>query len=223
MTDQCSPEAIRVLGVLMEKELATPDYYPMTINALKNGCNQKSSRDPVVTYGDTEVESAITELKRGHLVGRASGAGSRAAKYRHAMAEHLRVNREERAILAVLLLRGPQTAGELRSRTERMTHFDDLDAVASILSGLAGRDEPMVVELPVQPGRKEARWAHTLAAPSQEQSSPQDHSGESRQAGSDSVAADAGPPLSLRDEVAELRDRVGRLESELARFKKQFE
>lgn len=223
MTDQFSPEAIRVLGVLMEKELATPDYYPMTLNALKNGCNQKSSRDPVVSYGDGEVESAVTELKRGHLVGRASGAGSRTAKYRHAMAEHLRVNREERAILSVLMLRGPQTPGELRARTERLTHFDDLEAVASVLSALGKREEPMVIELPLQPGRKEARWAHTFAALPLEVSAEPDQPSASSDVGSGVADAGSASPRSLRDEVAALRDRVGRLESEFAQFKKQFE
>lgn len=221
MPDQLSPESIRVLGVLMEKELATPDYYPMTLNALKNGCNQKSSRDPVVSYGDGEVESAISELKRAHLVGRASGAGSRAAKYRHAMAEHLRVNREERAVLAVLMLRGPQTAGELRSRTERMVHFEDLDAVTSLLSALHSREDPLVVELPVQPGRKEARWVHTFVAapPVETGGAPESEA----HVGNDVNNNTPTPPMSLRDEVAQLRDRVDRLEEELARFRNQFE
>jgi uncharacterized protein YceH (UPF0502 family) len=212
MFEPLSAEAIRVLGVLIEKELATPDYYPMTVNAVRNGCNQKSNRDPVVAFEVSEVTDALAELTRRHLVGRASGAGSRAAKYRHALAEQLHLNREQRAALATLMLRGPQTPGEIRSRSERMASMTAIEDTVAVLMTLMHLDEPLVTELPLQPGRKEARFTHRLGQLQLDES-------DSATAPSNAVAA----PTSLRSELEVLRDRVDALESQFARFRSQFE
>ncbi|NNF04020.1 MAG: YceH family protein [Rhodothermales bacterium] len=209
-----SAEAVRVLGVLIEKELSTPDYYPLTLNSLTNGCNQKSNRDPVVSYEESEVLDALDELTRRRLVGRASVAGSRAIKYRHAIAEQMQLDQKQRAALATLLLRGPQTIGEVRSHTGRMAEFADLDDTADTLRSLRDMDPPMVVQLPVQPGKKEARIAHLMAG---------DIDVDALEAESAAAAVTAAPQSSIRQELDELRERVDALEEELRRFTSQFE
>lgn len=208
-----SAEAVRVLGVLIEKELSTPDYYPMTLNALTNGCNQKSNRDPVVAYEESEILDALDELMQRRLAGRASVAGSRTIKYRHATAEQMHLHEKQRAALATLLLRGPQTIGEVRSHTGRMAEFTDLDDTADTLRELRDMEPPLVVQLPVQPGKKEARIAHLMA-------------GEIDLEALESEAAATTPTTpqsSIRQELDELRERVDELEAELRRFKSQFE
>ena len=212
MFEPLSSEAARVLGVLLEKELTTPDYYPMTVNAIKTGCNQKSNREPVVRFESSEVTDALSELSRRHLVGRASGAGSRAAKYRHAVAEQLRLNREQRAVLATLLLRGPQTPGEIRSRSERMAALPSLEDAVAVLEALAGLEQPLATVLPLQPGRKEARFAHLLGE--------NDPAGNTTLEGSDRAVA---PPSSIRSELQELRKRIEELEAQFTRFRSEFE
>lgn len=206
-------EAVRVLGVLIEKELSTPDYYPMTPNALTNGCNQKSNRDPVVSYEESEVLDAIDELMKRRLAGRASVAGSRTIKYRHAVAEQLHLDEKQRAALATLLLRGPQTIGEVRSHTGRMAEFTDLDDTADTLRSLRDMDPPLVVQLPVQPGKKEARIAHLMAGEIDIEALEEEMAS----------AGPAAPQTSIRQELDELRERVEALEEELRRFKAQFE
>ena len=153
----------RVVGALAEKALATPDYYPMTLNSLVAACNQKTGREPVMELDDDQVARALDHLMRLGLAGTSEGAGSRVTKYRHLLDHHFGLDEAGTAALAVLLLRGPQTVGEVRGRTGRMHEFDTLDAAEATLRSLAERDEPLVTELPVQPGRKEARWAHLLA------------------------------------------------------------
>jgi hypothetical protein len=155
------PTAQRVLGALIEKEMATPDYYPLSLNALINACNQKSNRDPVMSLAESEVVVAIETLQDQRLARRIAGEG-RVLKYRHEVYEALDLGNRETAILAVLLLRGPQTAGELRSRTQSLYAFDDLDAVETCLRRLMERPEPLVTRLPVRPGTKEPRYAHLL-------------------------------------------------------------
>ena len=149
---------VRVLGSLIEKDIATPDYYPLSLNALVNACNQKNNRDPVITLDEDSVAHALATLQEKRLAGPASGADSRVTKYEHRLQEVFNFDRRETAILCVLLLRGPQTPGELRGRTERMYRFEALDDVISTLDRLSQRQPSLVAILPRQPGRKESRY-----------------------------------------------------------------
>lgn len=157
-----TPAELRVLGALAEKELATPDAYPLSLNALVAACNQKTGREPVMNLSEREVADALDRLTRRNLAGTSSGAGSRVEKYRHALEQAFGLDRSLRAALALLLLRGPQTAGEIRSRSGRLWEFESLDEVEAALRLLIERDEPLVVELAPPPGRREPRYAHTL-------------------------------------------------------------
>ena len=221
MIDSLSPEAVQVLGVLIEKELSTPEYYPMTLNGLVVGCNQKSSRNPVVEYGESTVVEALDELVRARLGGHASVAGSRVEKFRHAARQALELDDPQLAVLASLLLRGPETLGELKTRTSRMFAFDDLDAVQAVLDGLASREEPLVTHLGGDPGRKGVRWAHLLSGQPDEEDFQAERSG---LAGSGPVGEGAVASQSkMRAELESLRERLDQLESEFARFRSQFE
>jgi uncharacterized protein YceH (UPF0502 family) len=205
---------VRVLGSLIEKEIATPEYYPLTLNALVNACNQKSNRDPVVSYDEDTVESAIETLREKRLAAIITGAGMRVAKYRELLAETLNLGRREVALLCVLMLRGPQTGGELHGRTERLHSFADIGEVESMLEQLSSREpDALVTRLARQPGTKEPRYAHLLA-------------------GAPAVAASAvAAPLSPREdrlaaleaEVRQLREEVQGLKDQLAVFRSQFE
>lgn len=154
----------RVIGVLIEKEATTPDQYPLSLNALTNGCNQKSNREPVMDLSDGVVQEAVDRLVKKHLVRNHSGFGSRVSKYQHRFftAEFgaLRLSPQEMAVMCELMLRGPQTPGELRSRAERMARFTDVEHVERVLNDLMERGDPLVVRLPRQPGKREARYAH---------------------------------------------------------------
>ena len=152
----------RVLGSLVEKELTTPEYYPLSLNALVNACNQKSSRDPVMNLDEEAVREALRTLEKKGLAGPADNMVSRVSKYEHRLQEAYNFTRHEIAILAELLLRGPQTPGELRSRADRMHKFDDLGIVLTTLRKLMEREPPLAKLLPRQPGTKEARYAHLL-------------------------------------------------------------
>ena len=202
----------RVLGALIEKEITTPDYYPLSLNALVNACNQKSNREPVMNLEENSVSRALAQLTEKNLAAGTSARDSRVLKYEHRLQEAFNFDRLETAILCVLLLRGPQTPGELRSRTERMHKFDDLEQVQSTLQRLIKREPPIVAMLPRQPGTKEARYAHLL-------------SGE-LQAPAISVPEHATPnPLrssSDAERIARLEDAVARLEKELAETKEQL-
>ena len=146
---------MRVLGSLLEKDLTTPEYYPLTLNALQNACNQKSSREPIVNYDETTVAQGVELLRQKHLVMKVSGAGHRVEKYAHRLGETLNLGRRELALLAVLMLRGPQTVGELRGRTERMHPFNDMEEAERVLETLAAR-EPDPLVAPASRGR----WRH---------------------------------------------------------------
>ena len=160
---ELTPEEARVVGALAEKQLTTPQYYPLTLNALVNACNQTSNRNPVVSYDDATVERALQGLRDKGLARAVLSPGNRAPKYRHLLEEALALVPEELAIFTVLLLRGPQTTGELRTRTERMYAFSSLDEVEATLDRLATRhEEPLAERLERQPGQKEARYAHLL-------------------------------------------------------------
>jgi uncharacterized protein YceH (UPF0502 family) len=153
----------RVFGALIEKEVTTPDYYPLSLNALINACNQRSNREPVMNLDEEEVRQALHGLQNQRLAGPARGADSRVAKYEHWLGEAFNFSRAETALLCVLLLRGPQTPGELRGRTERMHRFDEISEVLGVLEKLMEREPPQVAVLPRQPGTKESRYAHLLS------------------------------------------------------------
>ncbi|HMN01234.1 YceH family protein [Geobacter anodireducens] len=210
---------VRVLGCLIEKELATPEYYPLTLNSLTTACNQKSNRDPVMALEESEVVRALDGLKMKHVAIQAADSG-RVPRYRHILAERLRFSPAELAILAELLLRGPQTLGELRTRAERMHPFTDLTAVEQVLGELAERTPPRVMRLPRQPGRKESRFAHLLAG-------EPDLSAEERPAPPEGarlqVMAENERLAALESEVAALRAEVAELRQVMEEFRSQFE
>jgi uncharacterized protein YceH (UPF0502 family) len=160
-----SPAQARVLGVLVEKEVTTPDYYPLSLNALVNACNQLTNREPVMRLDDEEVHLALRRLEDLGLAGRARAADGRVAKYEHWLGEAFNFTRAETALICVLLLRGAQTPGELRGRTERLHHFEEIADVLAGLQKLAERDPSLVAVLPRQPGTKESRYAHLLSGP----------------------------------------------------------
>jgi uncharacterized protein len=211
---------VRVLGALVEKDITTPDYYPLTLNALVNACNQKSNREPVMTLNDDMVRQALHSLNEKGLAGTASGADSRVPKYEHRMQEGFNFTRRETAVMCVLMLRGPQTPGELRGRTERMHRFEDLTDVQSTLQKLMTREgEPLVKVLPRQPGTKEARYAHLLGGEKPEWNAPPPVAIEARPGNS----ADSERIAALEEEVGNLRRDMAELKVELAGFRKQFE
>ncbi len=150
----------RVLGALIEKEITTPEYYPMSLNALVNACNQKSSRDPVMELSEADVRSSLFALENDGLV--RVLADARVPKYEHRLRDPLQLRRDEVAVICLLLLRGPQTAAELRARADRLYSFDDTQAVTATLDRLAGREDPVVRVMARQPGAREARWRHLL-------------------------------------------------------------
>lgn len=155
----------RVLGALVEKEITTPDYYPLSLNALVNACNQRSNREPVLDLDDEDVRQALHGLEDKRLAGPARGADGRVAKYEHWLGEAFNFSRAETALVCVLLLRGPQTPGELRGRTERLHRFDEIGDVLASLQKLIEREPALVAVLPRQPGTKESRYAHLLSGP----------------------------------------------------------
>ena len=205
---------VRVLGALVEKESTTPDYYPLSLNALTNACNQKSNRDPVMSLSEGEVTEALEGLRDKRLARQVSSFDSRVPKYAHQLAETFNFDRRETAVLCVLLLRGPQTPGELRGRTERMYAFDDLPAVEAALNRLAERQPPLVRQLPRRPGTKESRWAHLLAGEVEAWEPPPPVR--------DAPAEDERVRR-LEAEVEELRREVADLTQQLNEFRKQFE
>jgi uncharacterized protein YceH (UPF0502 family) len=156
----------RVVGALMEKEMTTPEYYPLSLNALVNACNQKSSREPVMELGEADVRTALFDLEQMGLA--RTLADSRVSKFEHRMRDQMNLRRDETAVVCLLLLRGPQTPAELRTRAERMHSFEDNAAALSTLERLAAREEPMVRLMARQPGAREARWAHLLSGEVQE-------------------------------------------------------
>ena len=208
----------RVLGSLVEKELTTPDYYPLSLNALVNACNQKSNRDPVMNLDENAVSQALRRLEKEGLAGPADGMDNRVTKFEHRLQEAFNFDRREVAILCELLLRGPQTPGELRSRAERMHRFDDLGQVQSTLQRLSQREPPVVKMLPRQPGTKETRYAHLFSGDVQIQgpeATPEravTHS-----------TADDERIARLEKEVSSLQNEVANLKQQLAAFRKQFE
>lgn len=209
---------VRVLGALIEKELTTPENYPLSLNALVNACNQKSNRDPVLNLEEADVIRALDSL-RFKQYALLSGAGGRVSKFRHALVEKFRFSPAELALLCELLVRGAQTVGELRTRAERMHQFSDLAEVEAVLQELMERTPPLVTRLPRQPGRKESRYCQLFA-------------GEPALSALEAQAAPAGRGRSAADneqidrleaELSELRREVAELRGTVAEFKKSFE
>jgi len=207
----------RVLGALIEKDITTPDYYPLSLNALVNACNQKNNREPVTNFDEETVRLALRNLSEKRLAGPASGADSRVTKYEHRLQEAYNFTRPETAILCVLLLRGPQTPGELRGRTERMHRFEDLDEVLSGLQQLMRREPPLAKALGRRPGTKEIRYAHLLSGDVEAWEPP------AEMASAGSGSADAERIIQLEEQVATLRGEVAELKQQIAEFRKQFE
>jgi uncharacterized protein YceH (UPF0502 family) len=208
----------RVLGALVEKEITTPDYYPLSLNALMNACNQKSNRDPVMNLDEDSVRSALRALHDNSLARSVSAADSRVTKYEHRLQEAFNFDRREAAIFCELLLRGPQTPGELRSRAERMHHFDDLSEVQSALQRLMTREPSLVKVLARQPGTKESRYIHLLCGDLEPVSSAVAH-----EAPTGATRENTDKLSSLESEVAELRKEIADLKQQFATFRKQFE
>jgi uncharacterized protein len=225
MNMELSDVEIRVLGALVEKEITTPEYYPLSLNALINACNQKSNRDPVMTLDEEMVRGAIRSLTERALVRSASG-DSRVAKYEHRLNELYNFHRHEIAVLCVLMLRGPQTPGELRTRCERMYAFEDLDAVHAALNLLMRREPPLVKILPRQPGTKEARFMHLLSGDVAPQTSAPASEAVVQEGGEHTAAAVTTLGERIRDveqEVSELRRELETLREQFAAFQKQFQ
>ncbi|HJX01268.1 MAG TPA: YceH family protein [Terriglobales bacterium] len=208
----------RALGALIEKEITTPDYYPLSLNALVNACNQKNNREPVMNVDETGVREALERLQEHLLAGPARGADSRVSKYEHRLQEVFNLSRAETAVLCVLLLRGPQTPGELRGRTERMYRFEHLDDVQSALQRLSERDPPLARMLPRQPGTKESRYVHLLSGDVEDAIPAIQHRPRSLAA-----SDDADRFTRLEEELAHLRSDIAEIKEQLAQFRRQFE
>jgi uncharacterized protein YceH (UPF0502 family) len=202
---QLDTAEVRVLGALLEKEISTPEYYPLSLNALVNACNQKSNRDPVVAYDDDTVEDALERLRLKGLTSRITGRDSRVPKHEQRFTEKYNLGRREAAILCVLMLRGWQTPGELRGRSERLHTFDDLDEVESTLGRLTEME--FVKKLPRQTGYKEQRWAHLLSG--------------DVVVGEEAVEREVAAPGGTR--VDQLAADLAALRREFEEFKKRFE
>ena len=209
---------IRVLGSLIEKEITTPDYYPLSLNALINACNQKSNRDPLMTLAEDAVRGALRSLKEKELAGPADTTDSRVTKYEHRLQEVFNFDRRETAILCELLLRGPQTPGELHSRAERMHPFDDLREVQSTLQRLMNREPPLIMLLPRWSGTKEPRYSHLLSGivePPQANSRAEE--------GITRSVTDSERITRLEGDLLALESEVAGLKQQLADFRKQFD
>lgn len=218
MAEKLTDVEARILGSLVEKQLTTPEYYPLTLNSLITACNQKNNREPVVTFDEATVSRALDDLRDRNLVYVFYGSTSRVPKFKHMLPSFYELEPAEVALLAVMMLRGPQTLGELRERSGRLHQFENLGEVQETLDRLMRRDEPVVTKLPPQPGQKEARFAHLL-------------SGEINVDELTAAAASRASRASAdSDRVATLEQRVDALENEIAQirqtfdeFRKQFE
>ena len=204
----------RVLGSLVEKQLTTPEYYPLTLNALTAACNQKSNRDPVISLDETAILAAIDSLRDKNLVYLFYGSSSRAVKYKHMLPGVFELEPPAVAVMTLLLLRGPQTVGELRGRSDRLHEFSGLGEVQEALDDLAGRDEPLVLKLERQPGQKEARYAHLLSGNVEP---------DQRERPVEARTSPSQNETDLPAEVKRLSDELASFRAEFEEFKKQFE
>jgi uncharacterized protein YceH (UPF0502 family) len=206
----------RVLGSLIEKEITTPDYYPLSMNALMNACNQRSNREPIMDLDEDELRQALHGLEAKQLAGRARSADGRVTKYEHWLGEAFNFSRAETALVCVLLLRGPQTPGELRGRTERLHEFTEISDVTAGLQKLMDREPPLVALLPRQPGARESRYTHLLCGPAEfELANSEAGTAQQRQAtapeGEDRIAQLESTVAELQREVAALREKIDSL------------
>lgn len=219
MNPELSAVEARILGALVEKETTTPEYYPLSLNALINACNQKSNRDPVMNLDEETVRRALRSLTDQAMVRSASG-DSRVAKFEHRLNELYNFHRHELAVLCVLFLRGPQTPGELRTRAERMYAFDDLDAVHAALNLLMRREPPLVKVLPRQPGTKESRYIQLFSGDAAPDvlAEPEPSIDAEAQA-----SASAERICGLEEEIGQLRRELETLREQFAAFQKQFQ
>lgn len=212
---------VRVLGCLIEKKVTTPEYYPLTLKGLTTACNQKSNRFPVVRYTEEMVARALDSLRDKRLTWQSSLAGARVPKYEHGFEQVYEVERPATAALCVLMLRGAQTVGEIRGRSERLYGFADLQEVEAVLQELAEREQPLVSQLPRQPGRKEARWCQLLAGEPELEEEALDPP--PPEAATVRVREENARIDNLVEEVAELRAELAALREAFARFRQQFE
>ena len=212
MTMQITAVEARVLGSLIEKEITTPEYYPLSLNALVSACNQKNNREPVMQLDEDTVRQALHGLEDKELAGASRAPDSRVAKYEHRLQEVFNFTRGETAVLCVLLLRGPQTLGELRGRTERMHRFEELNDVQAVLDRLMRRDPPLAATLPRQPGTKEARSIHLLCGGVENvETMPSSAVIENTTPSSARILRLEGELATLQEEVVELKRQVERL------------
>jgi uncharacterized protein len=211
---------VRVVGALVEKQMATPEYYPLTMNALVNACNQLTGREPVVAYDERTVARALESLREKQLVWQVAAAGARVPKYEHRLSEKFNLAEQETAVLAVLMLRGPQTVGEIKGRTGRMYEFAELAEVEMTLESLITAAVPLVVKLPRQPGTKESRYAHLLAG----EVHIEEPAVEPRASAAVlEVRAENERLANLESEVDSLRQQLAELQQQFLDFKRQFE
>lgn len=224
--DLLTPTEARVLGSLIEKDITTPDYYPLSLNALVNACNQKNNREPVTQFDESTVRDSLITLQEKRLAGPAGGADSRVTKYEHRLQEVFNFDRREIAILCVLLLRGPQTPGELRGRTERMYHFAELEDVGSTLDRLSQRQPALAAILPRQPGTKESRYIQLFSESAPEESNVAQTSprGQPNAPSSAPLSSTTSDRIArLEEEVSQLKTQLSEIQTQLATFRKQFE
>jgi uncharacterized protein YceH (UPF0502 family) len=214
---QLTPTEVRVLGSLIEKQITTPEYYPLTLNSLTAACNQKNNRNPITSLAESEVEDALYSLREKNLAYVFHGSTSRVPKYKHVAPEVLHVTPPELAALCVLMLSGPQTVGEIRTRGYRLYEFSGLEEVDETLRALKTKDEPMVMSLPRQPGQKEARFAHLLSG------EPEIEISEAAVEKHPRRANDPDRVAKLEEQVQTLTQQVENLTTQFEEFKKQFE
>jgi uncharacterized protein len=217
MLETISQTEARVLGSLVEKQLTTPEYYPLTLNALMAACNQKSNRDPVVSFDETTITSAVDTLRDKNLVYLFYGSNSRTVKYKHMLPSVFDLEPAGVAIIAVLLLRGPQTLGELRERTGRLYEFSGIGEVQETLDELSRRDDPLIVRLERQAGQKEARYAHLLCGEVEQLAAAARESSAAGMTGKNERIEN------LEAEVERLRNEFASLRETFEEFRKQFE
>ncbi len=208
-------EEIRIIGSLIEKELTTPEYYPLTVNALKNACNQKSNRDPVVSFDESIIENTLDKLREKSFASRITGSDIRVPKYRQVFTEAMKFLPEEIAVMCVLMLRGPQTPGEIKSRSGRMFNFESLAQVDDVLQKLMNGEKPLVVKLPRQTGMKESRYMHLLSGEPEIETQINEIK--------DTPSNDDDRITKLETELELLKNEVNEIKIHFEKFKQQFE
>ncbi|HXG92476.1 MAG TPA: YceH family protein [Blastocatellia bacterium] len=215
-----NPVEVRVIGSLIEKQITTPEYYPLTLNALVNACNQTTNREPVVSFDEKIIARALDSLRERGLIWMVTGPGSRVPKYEHRFAEQFKLAEQEVAVMCVLMLRGPQTAGEIRGRTTRLYEFTSIEEVEAVLASLAAAEPPLVAKLPRLPGTKESRYAHLLSGEPQ----IEERAVEPRlEPAMIEVRAENERIAKLESAIETLRAELAELRQQFLDFKSQFE